>query len=73
MESRLLLLLLCSLFTLVSARIIHHDVYNRSLSDIARLKKTADRIIDFTVNGKGQNQTYNRLAEFVDKFGSRLT
>ena len=73
MASSLLLLSLCYIFTLVSARIVHHDVYNRSLSDIVRLKDTADRIIDFTVNGKGQNQTYNRLAEFVDKFGSRLT
>lgn len=36
------------------------------------MKPTADRIIDFTVNGEGQNQTYNRLAEFVDRFGSRL-
>jgi carboxypeptidase Q len=47
-------------------------VYARALADIARLKNTADEIINFSVNGKGQSQTYNRLAEFVDKFGSRL-
>lgn len=33
---------------------------------------TANDIIDLSVNGKAQNQSYNRLAAFVDKFGSRI-
>ena len=48
-------------------------VYTAALKDIIRVKSTTDAIINFTVKGKGQNQTYNRLADFVDKFGSRLT
>ena len=32
----------------------------------------ADKIIDLAVNGKAQNESYNRLANFTDKFGSRL-
>ncbi|KAL8602312.1 hypothetical protein ACOMHN_022825 [Nucella lapillus] len=67
---RLLLLIFCISVPQVFCQT--HDVYERALNDIKRLKQTADKIIDYTVDGKGQNQTYNRLAEFVDKFGSRL-
>lgn len=67
---RLLLLVLCIAVPQVFCSA--HDVHERALKDIMRLKQTADQIIDYTVNGKGQNQTYNTLAEFVDKFGSRL-
>ncbi|KAK7116317.1 carboxypeptidase Q-like [Littorina saxatilis] len=67
--------LCCALFTAVSSYSVLDEklLFQRSLAEIARVKSTTDHIIDFTVNGKGQNQTYKRLAEFVDKFGSRLT
>ena len=32
----------------------------------------AEKIIDLAVNGKAQNESYNRLANFTDKFGSRI-
>ena len=32
----------------------------------------AKDIIDLAVHGKAQNESYNRLAKFTDKFGSRL-
>ena len=66
------LLLFFAVFTAVYAHTFP-GVYERSISDIVRLKHVANRIIDFSVHGKGKGQTYNRLAEFVDKFGSRLT
>lgn len=40
--------------------------------EIRRYVDTANNIIDLSVNGKAQNQSYNRLATFVDKFGSRI-
>ena len=33
---------------------------------------TAKDIIDLAVYGAAQNQSYNRLANFTDKFGYRL-
>lgn len=50
----------------------YQNTFERAQADITRLKNAADRIIDLAIRGKAQNQTYNRLAEFVDKFGSRL-
>ena len=32
-----------------------------------------ERIIQYLTNGAGKGVTYNRLAEFVDKFGNRFT
>ncbi|XP_076465000.1 carboxypeptidase Q-like [Babylonia areolata] len=73
MSRHCLISLVVLVFVIVPAVLSEpQDVYERALADILRLKHTADCIIDFTVNGKGQNQTYTRLAEFVDKFGSRL-
>ncbi|CAD5119901.1 DgyrCDS8481 [Dimorphilus gyrociliatus] len=40
--------------------------------EIDDYKATAQKIIDFTVKGKGKGQVWNRLAEFTDKFGPRL-
>lgn len=64
-------LLFCTVFTVVCTHSLYY-MHEQSFADIVRLKQTADRIIDFSVYGEGRNQTYNRLAEFVDKFGSRL-
>ncbi|ESO92095.1 hypothetical protein LOTGIDRAFT_227502 [Lottia gigantea] len=38
----------------------------RSYSDVA------NQIIDFSLNGNGKGQSYNRLANFTDKFGNRI-
>ena len=40
---------------------------------ILSLWPDAQRIIDFVVNGTDSGVTYQELAKFVDKFGSRLT
>ena len=32
-----------------------------------------NQIVNFSVSGPGQNQSYNRLATFTDAFGSRLS
>lgn len=54
-----------------------HSVFNGTLSrklqeEIASYQSIADQIIKLSVTGAAQNQSYNRLATFVDKFGSRL-
>ena len=48
-------------------------VREQTAMDIWRIKQFTDKIIHFTVHGEGRNQTYNALAKFVDKFGSRFT
>ncbi|KAK7481607.1 hypothetical protein BaRGS_00027123 [Batillaria attramentaria] len=70
--ARVLLILVFCALAQGSTVLRFRNAYAQSQSDIARLKTTADRIINLAVHGKAQNQTYNRLAEFVDKFGSRL-
>ncbi|XP_019641191.1 PREDICTED: carboxypeptidase Q-like [Branchiostoma belcheri] len=47
-------------------------VPSRIKDEIAGYKGVADDIINLSVHGKAQNQSYNRLAEFVDTFGSRI-
>ena len=42
------------------------DINCKYIVDIAK------DIIDLSVYGKAQNQSYNRLANFTDKFGYRL-
>ncbi len=40
--------------------------------EIQSYQDVADKIIDFSLNGAGQNQSYDRLAVFTDTFGSRI-
>ncbi|XP_046574508.1 carboxypeptidase Q-like [Haliotis rubra] len=40
--------------------------------EIKSHRADAERIINLVVNGSAKGQTYNRLAEFVDTFGSRI-
>ena len=40
--------------------------------EIADYQDVVDQIVDYTLNGPGQNQSYDRLATFTDAFGSRL-
>ena len=46
------------------------DKFVRGISDYQR---AADTIIKYSLNGPGQNQSYNRLATFTDKFGARIS
>ncbi|PVD19255.1 hypothetical protein C0Q70_19741 [Pomacea canaliculata] len=62
-----------SLFVGVASTFTIHNVFERSKAEIPRLKDAASRIINLALKGPSQNQTYNRLANFTDKFGSRLT
>lgn len=53
-----------------------HDCYELNPSLIAEIKSYQDiatQIINFSLNGPGQNQSYNRLATFTDTFGPRLS
>lgn len=40
--------------------------------EVAAYQDIAKEIIDLAVHGKAQNESYERLASFTDKFGSRL-
>ena len=41
-------------------------------AEILSHQDDANKIIDFLTKGKGKHQVYNRLATFVDTFGSRI-
>ena len=43
------------------------------INEIRSYQDIADKIIDFSLRGAGQNQSYDRLALFTDKFGSRIS
>ena len=40
--------------------------------EIASYQGVVEKIVDYVMNGPGQNQSYDRLATFTDAFGSRL-
>ena len=41
--------------------------------ELASYQDVVEQIVDYAVNGTGQNQSYDRLAAFTDAFGSRLS
>ena len=43
------------------------------IDEIKSYKDVVAEIIDFSLSGPGENQSYNRLATFTDKFGSRIS
>ena len=43
------------------------------MDKIKSFQDVVDQIIAFSTTGPGANQSYNRLATFVDKFGNRLS
>ncbi|XP_062607867.1 carboxypeptidase Q-like [Saccostrea cucullata] len=47
-------------------------ISSRTLADIEAHNSDAERIIYHAMYGPAQNQSYNRLAEFTDTFGSRI-
>lgn len=66
---------LCSaLFTLASVTSADKasKLPYRLKMEIANHQDDANKIIDFLTKGPGKQQVYNRLATFVDTFGSRI-
>ena len=45
----------------------------KMMDEIASYQDVVAQIVNYTVSGAGQNQSYNRLALFTDKFGSRIS
>ncbi len=48
-------------------------MHDRVAKDISDYQHTADMIMNYSLTGPGQNQSYNRLATFVDKYGARIS
>lgn len=47
-------------------------VSDKLKAEVASHQDDAQKIIDFLTEGPGKHQVYNRLATFVDTFGSRI-
>ena len=45
----------------------------KTICEVKSYRSIADQIINFSTTGPGANQSYNRLAKFVDKFGNRVS
>ena len=43
------------------------------VQDISNYSDIASKIIEYSLSGPGENQSYNRLATFVDRYGSRIS
>ena len=43
------------------------------VQDISNYSDIASKIIEYSLSGPGENQSYNRLAAFVDRYGSRIS
>lgn len=46
---------------------------DKLIKEVKSYQLIADQIISYSLHGQGENQSYNRLATFTDKFGSRLS
>ena len=75
MESRAVFLCLACFclpqLTLVSARSVNKAL-NMIRNEITDHQVEANKIMDFLTKGPGKHQVYDRLAKFVDTFGSRV-
>ena len=74
--SLLLLLVPLSLTALAEASPSStHDKFlpDKIAKELAGYQDVVEQIVDYAVNGPGQNQSYDRLATFTDAFGSRLS
>lgn len=67
--------LLCLLLTLSGADLAptQNHLPLKILHEIKSYQSIADQIIEYSLEGPGENQSYNRLSDFTDKFGSRLS
>ena len=45
-------------------------IFQKLIHDIQNYTDIAKKIINYSLNGSGQNQSYDRLAKFVDKYGT---
>ena len=43
------------------------------VQDISNYSDIASKIIEYSLSGPGENQSYNRLATFVDRYGPRIS
>ena len=69
-----IVVLLAALQPVVTTPIINNRLVSRNFEEEIRdYFPTAQKIIDYSVNGSGQNQSYDRLAEFTDEFGARIS
>lgn len=68
-----LLAVLLAALQFVAARPKEGLVSKKFRKEIQDYSEIAKKIIDYSLNGSGQNQSYNRLAEFTDKFGARIS
>ena len=67
------LLLIC-VFSAARCKPSHRYLLDQKILDeIRSYNDVAQQIIDFSLSGPGQNQSYDRLATFTDKFGSRVS
>ena len=48
------------------------QISQKFVDEIKDYQDIANKIIEYSLNGTGQNQSYNRLATFVDKYGARV-
>lgn len=80
MQVLLLVTAVVSLFSWCSAR--HLSAFKASkakkmararAAEISSYQDVVSQIIDFSLRGRGQNQSYDRLAAFTDKFGARIS
>ena len=67
--SPLLFLTLCEAAPTKSSGSISQKV----LDEITSYQDVVEEIVNYSLSGPGQNQSYNRLAAFTDAFGSRLS
>lgn len=67
--SPLLLLTLCGAAPTKSSGSISQKV----LDEIISYQDVVEEIVNYSLSGPGQNQSYDRLAAFTDAFGSRLS
>ena len=43
------------------------------VDELGSYQDVVEQIVNFSLNGPGQNQSYDRLAAFTDAFGNRLS
>ena len=67
----LLAALICSSLAAPVENLVQLDP--KIVKEIRSYQDVADKIIDYSLNGPGQNQSYDRLAVFTDAFGARVS
>ncbi|XP_041376547.1 carboxypeptidase Q-like [Gigantopelta aegis] len=73
MESLLKVLLLLVSLQCVSQSVLRYQSFHKDVfREIKNHRKIAADLIKLSVDGAAKNQSYNRLAEFVDTFGFRI-